>query len=180
VTDYRVEIPGPTPASVHVLAAIGAQAAAPKQDPLGGDSWAGVHLSGVRDAVVVWRGASSGPFAYSAPKAAAMMHVILDAPEQDGKATVTARPDGDHCAIAVTAGGDVAARPVIVTIDASCHVTADPEAPAASAVMSRPSKAGANSPRSPRAGCCGAEAAPGSSIAMAGVVIAFVVRRRRR
>jgi hypothetical protein len=180
VTDYRVEIPGPTPVSVHVLAAIGAQAAAPKQEPLGGDSWTGVHLSGVRDAVVVWRNASTGPFAYTAPKAAAMTHVILDAPEQDGKATVTAKPDGDHCAIAVTAGGDVAARPVIVTIDASCHVAADPEAPAASAVMSRPSKASSSSPRSPRAGCCGAEAAPGSSFAMAGVVFAFVARRRRR
>ena len=176
VTDYRVELPGPAPSSVHVIAATGSST--PKQEPIAGTGWNGVHLSGVRDAVVVWRADATGPFAYTAPKAAAMTHVILDAPDQDGKATVTARPDGDHCAIGVSAGGEVSARPVIVTIDASCKVIADPEAPASSAVQSRASRA--SDPRSARAGCCGAEAAPGSSIAMAGVVLVLALGRRRR
>ena len=174
VTDYRVEVGGPSPATVHVIAAVASSAAVPKAEPLGAT---GVHLSGLRDAVVMWRASETGPFTYSAPKAAAMEHVILDAPEQDGKATVTAKPDGDRCAVSITAGGDVAARPLIVTIDNSCKVLADPEAPAASAIRSRPSRAG--DAHSARAGCCGAEAAPGSSAAMAGVVLALVLGRRR-
>jgi len=179
VTDYRVELPGPTPAAVHVLAAVGARAPTPAHEPLAGEGWAGVHLSGVRDAVVVWRTkAAAGSLAYAAPKAAAMTHVVLDAPEQSGKATVTAKVDGERCAVAVSAGGDVPARPLIVTLDASCNIVADAEAPAASAIASRPSHAA--DARSPRAGCCGAEAAPGSSFAMAGVVLGFALRRRRR
>ena len=35
-------------------------------------------------------------------------------------------------------------------------------------------------PRSARSGCCGAQASPSASLAMAGVVIATLLRRRRR
>ena len=188
VNDFRVELPGPTPSVVHVIAATAAGASAPAATVLGGgdaSGWSGVRLRGVRDSVVVWRDARAAAtgsaigadaFAYSAPAGAAVTHVILDAPEQNGKASVVAKRDGDNCAVAVTAGGELDARPVIVTLDASCRVVADPQAAAASAIESRPSRA---DPRAARAGCCGAEAAPGSSFAMTGVVGAIAMRRRR-
>jgi MYXO-CTERM domain-containing protein len=181
VNDYRVDVAGPAPASVHVIAAIASNAAVPKQEALGSGEWSGVHLSGLRDAVVVWRTpGATGPFSYSAPKANAMTHVILDAPAQDGKATVTAKPDGDHCAVSVTAGGTMAIPP-IVTLDGNCNVQFDPEAPAQSAVRTRASRGPGGDPRSARGGCCGAEAAPGSSAAMSAVVLGLLfVRRRRR
>jgi MYXO-CTERM domain-containing protein len=176
VTDYRVQVAGPAPQAVHVIGATADGAA--KSQTLGDGTWSGVHLTGVRDAVVVWRANNSGPFSYAAPKSTVTTHVILDAPEQDGKATVEAHADGNNCAVSVTPGGDTPARPVVVTLDASCKVTADVEAAAASAIASRPSRV--NEPHSARGGCCGAEAAPGSSAAMALVVLAFATRRRKR
>jgi hypothetical protein len=171
VTDYRVEIAGPTPSAVHVIAAVDAKAGAPATTPLSGEGWAGVALP---SAAIVWRAATTDTFSYRAP--AGVTHVVFDAPEKDGKATVVATLDGKDCAVTVTAGGDTAARPVIVKLDAQCKLAADAEAPASSALGTRPSR----SARSPRSGCCGAQAAPGSSFAMSVVVFAFVVRRRRR
>jgi MYXO-CTERM domain-containing protein len=179
VTDYRVQIAGPAPQAMHVFSATASSGAA-KSQALGDaqGAWSGVHLTGVRDAVVVWRAAGSGPFSYAAPKSNATTHVILDAPEQAGKATVAAHADGDNCAVTVTPGGDTPATPVIVTLDASCNVTADVEAAASTTTVSRPSRV--SEPHSARGGCCGAEAAPGSSAAMALVVLAFATRRRKR
>jgi hypothetical protein len=170
VTDYRVEIAGPKPFAAHVIAALDARAAPPPTAPLSGDGWAGVH---VRDATVVWHTGGKDRLAYRAPPGT---HVILDAPEQNGNATVTAKREGDACAVEVAPGGSLPARPLIVALDAQCNATLDPEAPAASAAGTRPGRSA--QVRSPRAGCCGAQAAPGSPLAMALVVLAFVLRRR--
>ena len=171
VTDYRVTVPGPTPSVAHALAIAGAP---PQTAPLSGDGWQGAHITGVRDASIVWRTRGKGDFAYRAPPG---LHVILDAPDQGGFAKVTARRDGDACAVTVTPGGDISARPVIVTLDANCAVAADPESGARSAAGTHPvSKPAANSPR---AGCCGAQTTPGSSLAMTIVVAAFLARRRQ-
>jgi hypothetical protein len=177
VTDYRVRIPGPAPAAVHVISATGKQAAPAMATPLAGEGWAGVALSGLRDATIVWRTSGSGPLAYSA---APGTHVILDA--LDASADITAKPDGKGCAVRVGSGGKLPARPLVVTVDAKCGVTLDAEAPAASAHGTRAphTSAPAATARSPRSGCCGAEAAPGSASAMTLVVGAILARRRRR
>jgi MYXO-CTERM domain-containing protein len=69
--------------------------------------------------------------------------------------------------------------PLVFSLDASCNVVEDPEGPAASAAHTRPAGAQHGS-RSPRSGCCGANAAPESPLAMAVVVVGVLVRRRRR
>jgi MYXO-CTERM domain-containing protein len=99
--------------------------------------------------------------------------VILDATEG---AEVTAKRDGDGCAVNVS-GGTGGMKPAVVSLDAQCAVTLDPEAAAASAI-------GTKAPRrvratSRRTGCCGAEAAPGTSFAMV-LVVGLVLRRRRK
>ncbi|MGE5183460.1 MAG: hypothetical protein ACM31C_15420 [Acidobacteriota bacterium] len=176
VTDYRLELAGPRPFAAHVLTAIDARAQAPAVMPLSGDGWQGAH---VRDATVVWRtgiGASKGKLAYRAPPG---RHVVLDAPDKAGMATVTAKRDGDACVVEVTPGGSLPARPLIVELDAQCDVTLDPEAPAASAAGTRPAGAAGHRVHSRPAGCCGAQTTPGSPIAMAFVVGALAWRRRR-
>jgi len=178
VTDYRVQIPGPSPVGVHLISATGDKATPATATPLSGSGWAGVRVSGVRDAVVVWRTsrASAGALDYAAP---AGTHVILDPP--DTNATVTAKRDGKGCAVHVTGGGKLPARPLVIALDGQCNVTLDPEAPAASAIGTRaPRTRSAGAARSPRSGCCGAEATPGSAVAMTLVVLAILFRRRRR
>ena len=69
--------------------------------------------------------------------------------------------------------------PLIFALDASCNVVEDPEGPAASAAHTRP-EGSHHSARSPRSGCCGAQAAPDSPLAMAVVVLGALLRRRRR
>jgi hypothetical protein len=171
VTDYRVQIPGPAPVGVHVLSVTGASAAPATATPLAGNGWAGVKVGGVRDAVVVWS-TSHNALTYSAPPGT---HVILDPP--DAMATVTARPDAKGCTVSVAGGGTLPARPLVINVDAKCGVALDPEAPAASAVGTRPPR---TKPRSPRSGCCGAEATPGSAIAMTLVVVGLLLHTHRR
>jgi len=137
VTDYRVEIAGPAPRALHVIDATGAKGGA-KHAPISGEGWSGVRTSSPRDAVVVWPNQPAKQLAYRAPRGQAVTHVVLDAPATGGKATVSARPDGDACAVTVTAGGALPAAPVIVTLDASCAVTADPEEPNGVARAARP------------------------------------------
>jgi hypothetical protein len=180
VTDYRVQIPGPTPTAVHVIAVTGDKGPAVNAATVSGSGWAGVRVSGLRDATVIWRTRGSGALDYSAPPGT---HVILDPP--DATADVTAKRSGDGCAVHVTGGGKLPAQPLVVTVDDSCSVKLDVEAPAASAIGTRVrgTKGGSSSGgsvRSPRSGCCGAEAAPGSSFAMAAIVAAILLGRRRR
>ncbi len=195
VTEYKVELPGPTPSAAHVISA----AAAPiTVQPLSGNGYAGVHLS-MRDATVVWstRGDGAlargngeaahgnGELAYVAPPG---LHVVLDAGDADGHATVTAKPVGNACAITVARGGKMSARPLVIEVDAQCRVTEDPEGPARSSAETH--APGTHAPatrrdrpgdvRAPRSGCCGAQAAPASSFAMAFVVLAMLLRRSRR
>jgi uncharacterized protein (TIGR03382 family) len=69
-------------------------------------------------------------------------------------------------------------QPLVFALDASCNVVEDPEGPAASAAHTR-AEGTHHSSRSPRSGCCGANAAPESPLAMAVVVVGVLVRRRR-
>jgi hypothetical protein len=173
VTDYRVQIPGPAPSALHVISATGDKAP-PATKPLSGAGWAGVHLTGPRDATIIWRTQGSGPLAYTAPPGT---HVILDPPDTTAK--VIAKRDGSGCAVRVTSAGKLPARPLVIALDAQCNVALDAEAAAASAIGTRAPRARTGGMRSPRSGCCGAEATPGSSSAMALVVVALLLRRRR-
>lgn len=185
VTDYRAEIPGPEPRAVHVIDATGPPAGATSQ-PIAGPGWTGVALSGPRDAVVVWPTRPGGALSYRAPRRRAVSHVVLDAPAIAGMARVTARPDGDACAVAVEAGGGMSATPLIVTLDERCAVVADAADPRAGDRRDPPApdRVPAPPPHGPpsrpyRGGCCGTGATSGSPAAMSLVVLVALRRRRR-
>ncbi|MDB4955676.1 MAG: hypothetical protein JWO36_3245 [Myxococcales bacterium] len=173
ITDYRLVVAGPKPRAAHVITATDGHAKV-ATTPLSGDGWAGIALHDLREASVVWRTGGSGTFAYHAPPGT---HVILDAPEKAGTSSVTAKHAGDQCAVEVTAGGAIPARPLVVTLDSECNVTADPEA--ATTTPSAGTKPSSARVRSPRAGCCGAQTAPTSPIAMA-ILVGFLLRGHRR
>jgi hypothetical protein len=155
---------------VHLISATGGAPASGA--PLAGEGWAGVKLAGIREAVVIWRTSGGGTLSYTAPPGT---HVILDA--TDG-AILTAKQSGAGCVVALDDAESGAQKPLVATLDASCTVTPDPEAAAASAVGTTPARSRPRT-RSPRSGCCGAEAAPGQSIAMIFVVGGLLLRRRR-
>jgi hypothetical protein len=158
-TDYRVELPGPEPRAVHVIGATGGGAVTAEKL-----ADRGVRVAGPREAIVVW-----GDGEYRTPKGPAVTHVALDG------GTITARADGDGCAITVQAGEK---RPAIAVVDTACAVTVDPEAPsAASAIRGKPAAVPGGSKR--RGGCCAAEASPGASFGMT-LVVGLVLLRRRR
>jgi hypothetical protein len=177
VTDYRVELAGPEPRAVHVIDATAANGSA-SHTRISGDGWAGVRVQGTRDAVVVWPSRPGAGFTYRAPKGKAVTHVVLDAPAADGKASVTAAPDGAACVVTVAAGGTFVATPVIVTLDDACAVAADPEEPSGVSGERKPAPVRSKS-RVRRGGCCGAQSTPGSPLAMSVVVVALLWRRRR-
>jgi hypothetical protein len=180
VTDYRVELAGPTPRAVHVIDATGADASA-RHTAISGDGWTGLAFQRPRQAVVVWPTRPGASLSYRASKGEAgapVSHIVLDAPATDGKATLAARPEGDGCAVTVTAGGSLPARPLIAVLDAACAVVADPEQPAGTSAEGKPVKRRA-APSLRRAGCCAAQAAPGSPLALSAVVIALLWRRKR-
>ncbi|HUJ60267.1 MAG TPA: hypothetical protein VLX92_17290 [Kofleriaceae bacterium] len=176
VSDYRLELAGEKPSAVHVLSVVDAHGAPATVAPIKGDAVAGVQLGGVRDAAVTWR-VGDGAYSYRARPG---LQIALDGPEQGGTATVTAKPDGDGCAVTIAPGGTLPARPVTFALDARCAVAPDPEAASATPTLGKTPIAPAGDPRAPRSGCCGAQAAPGSPAAMAVVVGAIVLRRRRR
>jgi hypothetical protein len=178
VTDYRVELAGPEPRAVHVIDATDAKGGATNA-PIAGDGWAGVRVQGTRDAVVVWPTTAGGDLVYRAPKGKAVTHVVLDAPERDGKASVIAKAAGDDCAVTIAAGGTQPARPVIVTLDAACAVAADPEEPGSVSAAGKPAPIPRNKPGVRRGGCCGAQTTPGSPVVMSLAVIGLLLRRRR-
>jgi hypothetical protein len=169
VSEYRVQIPGPSPVAVHVISATAEHTPSATATAVSGDGWAGVHTSGVRDATVVWRTRGTGALAYSAPPGT---HVVLDAP--GSTVDVTAQRNGTSCSVRVTNGRALLARPLVLTLDAACAVVLDAEMPAAPANQ-------ANAPRAtvrpPRAGCCSAEPAPVSTLALALVVLAILCGR---
>jgi uncharacterized protein (TIGR03382 family) len=182
VTDYRVELPGPEPRALHVIDATDAGGAV-KHTPLSGDGWTGVRVQGTRDAAVVWPNKSEDRLAVRAPKGQPgkpASLVVLGAPATDGKATVSAKPDGDGCAVTIAAGGPIASRPLIVTLDDACAVTADPEEPRGVTAEGKPAAPVRTKPSPRHGGCCGAQSAPGSPLAMSFVVLAVLWRRRKR
>lgn len=182
VTDLRLEVAGPEASAVHVISATAGDAGGvpPSSAPLSGDGWAGVQIRGPRDAVVVWPTRKGGSLAYRAPRAVAMTHVILD---PHPHLVVTARRDGDGCAI-TTAPDDAAEdRPAIVVIDDACRVAADPEVPSAAASLAPrpPPVRRASVQRSRRWGCSTGDS-PGGPVALAALfaLAALAARRRRR
>ncbi len=176
-SDYRVELTGPEPTATHVIGVSDAAGKPVASAPLSGKGWTGVRITSPREAVVVWP--TGDTLSYVAPPGT---HVILDAPQLAGMATVTAKRAGDACSVTVTPGGSTAARPAIVTLDAACGVVVDPSsASVASAAGTKPSaRRPSTNARTQRNGCCGAQSTPGSPIAMSMVVIGIVRRRRRR
>jgi hypothetical protein len=184
VTDYRAEIAGPEPRAVHVLDATGPRGGATSQ-PIAGEGWAGVSLAGVRDTVVIWPTRAGQALSYRAPRRRAVSHIVLDAPASAGNARVTARPDGDACAVTVEPGGTTPAAPLIVALDEHCTVAADPPAsdrPTATAALppSAPKgPPGSSGSRPARAGCCGTGSAPATPLALGALVFAAQRRRRR-
>ena len=180
VTDYRVELPGPEPRALHVIDATDAGGAG-KHSPLSGTGWTGVRIQGTRDAAVVWSNKPDDRLAVRAPKGQPgkpVSLVVLDAPATDGKATVTAKPDGDACAVTIAAGGPIPSRPLIVTLDDACAVTADAEQPRGVSAEGKPA-AVRRKPSQRPGGCCGAQSAPGSPLAMSFVVLMVLWRRRK-
>lgn len=177
VTDYRVEIDGPSPRAVHVLEAT-AKAGNAAHKAIDGDGWQGVHIQGTHPAVVVWPKEASKALTYRAPRAAGMTHVVLDAPALAGKATVVAKADGDACAVTVTPGGVTAAAPVLVTLDDKCAIAADPEELQGSGERRPVPVRSRTNVR--RGGCCDVGGAPSGSLALAALVLGVVLRRRRR
>lgn len=173
VTDFRVQIAGPEPRAVHVIAAAADKPAS--ATAISGEGWAGVRLSGGRDAVVVWPTAAGDALRYRAPKGT---QVVLDGPHTGGMATVTAKRDGDACAVEVTAGGSMPGHPAVFSLDDACAVTADP--PGAGVGVVVPGKPpAAMKTGATRTGCCNAQSTPSSPIGMAAIVLAVVFRRRR-
>lgn len=178
VSDYRVEVAGPTPSAVHVIGAVDAAGAPAAATPLSGKGFSGVQVTSPREATVIWPAQPGEPLSY---RAAPGTHVILDAPETAGMATITATRDGEACAVEVKPGGATPARPLIVTLDAACAVTLDPASGnAMSAVGTKPAPVRLPSSQSRRSGCCNAQTTPGSPIAMTLIVGAIALRRRRR
>lgn len=178
VSDYRVEVAGPAPSAVHILdaTAVGGRA---EHELISGEGWTGIRVRRPREAVVVWPRKPGSDFAYKVARGKPTTHVVLDAPEQDGKATVSAKVDGDTCAVTVTAGGPFAAQPLIVTVDATCAVAADVEEASAASDAGKPAAIPKPVHRRSGGGCCGAQHAPGSPVAMSLVVLVLLGRRRR-
>lgn len=170
VTDYRVEIAGPNPRAVHVIDATAANAAT-GTEPISGETWAGIQVKGLRDAIVVWPTKPGTAIRYKARRGDAVTHVVLS-----DKSAITAVADGDDCAVSVSAGGSEANGPAIATLDRSCRVTADPESPSASsAIGTRPATVRSQANR--RGGCCDAGGDP--SAAIAALFALFALRRGR-
>jgi MYXO-CTERM domain-containing protein len=163
-TSYRAVFDGPRAEAIHVLSVTGGTTVTAA--PLAGAR--GVVVTGGRDATVAWPNKPNRAFSYTTPKGT---QIVLD--EKD--VTVTATPSGAGCKVDVAPGGEMTTRPAVFALDASCAVVADgAAASAASAAGTAPTRIA----HAPRSGCCAAEAAPGTSFAMVGLV-AFVVRRRR-
>ncbi len=181
ITDYRLELPGPAPRAVHVIAATDPKHAVTSTS-ISGPGWAGVTLGGVRDASIIWRTLSpggageaggAGALAYTA---APGTHVVLDAPDH---AAVTAKPAAGGCAVVVAPGGTFV-PPVVFSLDAGCRLTPDPEAVAGATATNAVTKPSAARVRAPRAGCCGAQSGPASPVAGGMVVLGLLGRPRRR
>lgn len=190
VTDYRVEVSGPTPRAVHVVEVTNAKASS-TSEPLSGDGWSGMRFTAPRQAVVVWPTKPGSSISYKVTAGESVTHVLLG----EKPAVFTAESSDGQCAVTVRFDGAAGARPsidpsrhsllgsaehpgkavVIATLDRACRVTIDPEAPSPnSAVGTRP--AAARSQANRRGGCCDAGGDPSTGLA---ALTAFLLWRRR-
>lgn len=199
VEDWRLVVPGPAMTAIHRIELTDAR----------GDV-VPVTAAQAGDVTVVSGAPATGGFAvvlgggdalkYRGPAGA--RHVVLDGPGGEG-AVVNATRDGDACAVTVGASGAgtrLVGRPRVFALDASCGISEDAAVPGAGPPAvdagplqpqvpmdaARPDGGGGpgGSPRTVRSGCCGAEAAPGASLTVAGLLgVAWLwlgARRRRR
>ena len=145
VVDYRLVIPGPKPRAVHAIATSG-KPAVQKLD------------NGVRvgNDVVAWG-------AVRAPKRGRVVTL-------DGE--ITAKADGDACAVDVKPNGKAA----VVIVDDNCAVTADTQSLVTTPQVTKPGPL-SREPR--RSGCCNAETTPGSPFTLT-IVAWFLARRGSR
>ncbi len=163
-TSYRAVIDGPRAEAIHVLSVTGGTTVTAA--PLAGAH--GVVVTGGRDVTVAWPDKPNRDFSYTTPKGT---QIILD--EKD--VTIAAKPSGSGCTVSITPGGEMTARPAVFALDASCAVVADTAAASAASAAGTSTRIA----HAPRSGCCAAEAGPGTSFAMAGLV-GFALRRRRK
>ena len=176
VTQVEARANGRDVALVHVLSATAAAAEPATATMRALGAWTALDVRGVRDATVLWRRAEpAGDAPLVVPVRPGAAVIVLDAPERDGNAQVVAHRKGDACELAITAGGSFAARPLVVAVDDACTVHDDAVTTGAAPAPRATPRPGV---RSPRSGCCGAQAAPGASPVLALLVLAAILRRR--
>lgn len=204
VEDWRLIVPGPTMSAIHAID-VGPATSAPPAVTLtrAGEASVVTGAGGAGFAVVVGGG---DKLAYAGPAAA--RHVVLDGPT-GADAFVSATRDGAACAVTIAgsgAGTKVSGRPRVFTLDDACAVGADVALAGTTGANLPPVDAGpitppapvdappplpdgdaprtGGSPRTVRSGCCGAQTAPGGSLAIGAIVLTtwlgLGVRRRRR
>ena len=130
----------------------------------------------MRDAAIIWRTKGTGAFTYTAPHG---VHVVLDAPD---KASVTAKPSGASCEVAIAgANGSAAlAPPLVIALDDQCKITPDPEAATGVPVAPTLTKPTTHPRTSQRGGCCGTQSGPASPVATGALVLGLLMWPRRR
>ncbi|MEZ4366425.1 MAG: hypothetical protein R2939_09075 [Kofleriaceae bacterium] len=205
VGEARLTVDGPRMSAVQVVDVAAAGAVGATSTSVSGPGWSGAWLE--RDggaAMIVWGAeppwqapTSATTLTYTAPARAGAVHVVLDAPGAAERVAVTSRRVGDACEVTLTVGGAVAARPAHLLLDEACAVEVDPILVGAGAIVADPGALGAGSAiapdvvhgtvgrpaaagRSPRSGCCGAQASPAQSVGGMLLVSLVVLRRRRR
>lgn len=199
VDDWRLIVPGPTMTAIHAIDVGPRDGALPAVTIERSGDVSVVIGKGAHGFAVIAGGGES--LTYTGPASA--RHVVLDGPT-GADAYVTATRGGTACAVSVAASGagtKLSGRPRVFVLDSACAVVADAALPAMNGSNARPVvDAGpitapvpvdaapdgtlpGVSPRTARSGCCGANAAPGGSAAMAVLValgwIGLGQRRRR-
>jgi uncharacterized protein (TIGR03382 family) len=147
VSEYTVDVPGPTMLAVHVIDGTGGSDAAPSAKDIGdpsidanppqnggvvgaavqrGSTQTYVVASSAKDGVV------SGSLTYGVPGSASSRHVVFDAPEAaDGTSQVTATSANGRCTVTIAAGGGggFAGHPLIFSLGNACTPSEDKGAP---------------------------------------------------
>jgi len=188
VTDYRLNVPGPTKQALHVLTATGAAAPTPKPLATVGGR-AGVVVD---DDAAVWGDGKAAALTYQVSKPTRVgTHVITDAPTG---AVVTATAVGAGCEIAARgSAGSAFTKPLVFTLDGNCKLTADdarrPIIGGGNRAAPTPAPQGGSNTtptnlappaKGARTGCCDAQRSPGSSIVLTTLVLGILGLRRRR
>lgn len=175
VDEYRFKVPGPSSLAVTVFDGLKAgEAAATVTDVTKVDAKnTGVVgaevVRGARTVVVASSakdGAAGPELAYVATADAEARHVVFDAPETDGKSTVTATAEGGKCAVKIVAGGALVGKPLVFRVapaSAGCTVTEEKGVELQNAPPGSTEPNGPGGPGGPGGGDGGAAGADGSS-----------------